>query len=83
MKPLSYPVESVERMIDEATDKERRRCLDIVVSASHQVNSPHAQYVLGEVAHKIVKGGAANLPDGSRARGEWVRLDALEFGLKE
>lgn len=36
--------------------EERQRCADIVVAASLQVNSPHAQHVLGEVAHKVDSG---------------------------
>ena len=43
-------------MLAAVRKEERQRCADIVVAASLQVNSPRAQHVLGEVAHKIDSG---------------------------
>ena len=41
----------------EATEKERERCIDIVIAVAKEYGrSPHASAALGDVAHKIKEG---------------------------
>ena len=47
----------LNKMIADATEKERQRCIDIVIAVAKEYGrSPHASAALGDVVHKIKEG---------------------------